>query len=106
MKKSHRIAIVQQAIENIEQHTHCMESYTRIYFEQYVRKCKHLKKDVNLDEFYELIPKNVRVLRAEGPVADPYDAELLEELQFELEALVPSIKKNASKEFNPDKQTV
>lgn len=97
MKKSHRIALVKQAIENIEQHTHCLESYTRIYFEPYVRKCKHLKKPVNLEEFYELIPENVRVLRAEGPVANPYDAELLEELKLELQALVPTTKATPSK---------
>lgn len=105
MKKSHRIAFIKEAIKLIEQHTPCLESYVRDNFAKYVRKCKHLNKEVNLDKFYDGMPARYRVLRSDGQTGLPYDAELLEELEEDLEALEPSKKIKASMDSNPDKKT-
>lgn len=102
MKKAHRIAFIKEVIKLMAHKTPCLESYVEQQFEKYVRKCKHFDRDVNLDEFYDKMPDRYKVLRADGQIGLPYDAELLEELKDDLEALEPSPKKPAP---NPDKKT-
>ncbi len=103
MKKSHRIAFTKEVIKLIEHKTPCLESYVSQQFEKYVRKCRHFKRDVSLEEFYNKMPERYRVLRSDGQTGLPYDAELLEEMRADLEALEPPPKKS-TKDTNPDKK--
>lgn len=113
MKKAHRVAFIKEVIKLIEHKTPCLESYVEQQFEKYVRKCKHFDRDVNLDEFYDKMPDRYKVLRGKGQIGLPYDAELLEELRYDLEVQEPPPPKPSkevpSKETpsktNPDKKT-
>ena len=57
MNKAQKIAILTEAIVLLEQRGSSLETYTRHYFEPYLRRCKAQGIAPTIEGFFEIVPE-------------------------------------------------